>query len=282
MEKKVKKLYIDMDGVLADFQKGVEALCGIGTEDDDAMWAAIKEVEHFYYKLEPVKGAIEMIQALIEKYGEKCEILSAVPKEKRGIVHAEEDKRKWVCKYIGDDIIVNIVHDWKEKLPYCTGDDCILIDDRLENIEGWENAGGTGILFRNAREAYKNVSELEEYREVNSMFGELEQCAEEVIQLIGYPEGYTDDDFTEDNVTIVRMDDGVEIEICFWHEAELCMCDVSVDKEIFDAICGLTFEQYMKMNGMYVENICVNNLKWKYCGGIEKDEVYRLQYVVAN
>ena len=157
---RIKKIYLDMDGVLADFVQGVWDLCGIGTDDDDAMWAALKEVDNFYNKLEPMDGALEMVEALIAKYGDKCEILSAAPKPDRQIPEAEQDKRDWVKKYIGD-IKANIVHAKVDKIPYCTGPDCILIDDTKENIDNWEAAGGTGILFTEAKSAYERVLEID-------------------------------------------------------------------------------------------------------------------------
>ena len=41
----VKKIFFDMDGVLADFGRGVEELCGLDRDcDDDLMWEAIKNV----------------------------------------------------------------------------------------------------------------------------------------------------------------------------------------------------------------------------------------------
>ena len=50
------KIYFDMDGVLADFDRGIEELCGIkkvdqentNEEKDTVMWDAVRKVEHFY------------------------------------------------------------------------------------------------------------------------------------------------------------------------------------------------------------------------------------------
>ena len=278
----IEKIYIDMDGVLADFERGVREHCGMGTDDDERMWAAVKNVDHFYYKLEPILGSVEMLKTLIDKYGDKCEILSAVPKARREIIHAEEDKIAWIRKYLGNDIVVNLVHDWTEKLPFCTGKGCVLIDDRYENILGWKKAGGTGVLFHNARYAYDEVLDLESYKEVTSMFRTLldKSVKSEILQ--GYPKRYPEDDFSEDSVDILTMADGLEIEICFWHEADLIACDISADKEEFTTKCGGIFEEYMKQKGLHTQNIITRGMKWKYCGSIEKDEVYRLQYVFVD
>ena len=98
------KIYFDMDGVLADFNKGVKTLCGIPAPDqrpdneaeDNAMWEAIRAVNHFYDNLEPIPGMPELFMELFRKYGQNCQILTAVPKPKRNIPEAKDDKRVWV------------------------------------------------------------------------------------------------------------------------------------------------------------------------------------------
>ena len=54
----VEKIYFDMDGVLADFERGVREICGVVPPDqnakhwrpgdDDEMWEKIKATKHFY------------------------------------------------------------------------------------------------------------------------------------------------------------------------------------------------------------------------------------------
>ncbi len=154
---KLKKIYFDMDGVLADFERGVKELAGFEMtaadqdsktkEEDEAMWAAIREVEHFYDKLKPLPNGFEAFRAVSLAYPGIIEILTGIPKQKRGIVTAGEDKISWVRRVLGDNIPVHIVYK-EEKKNYCNGKEYVLIDDRGANIEEWEQNGGSGILYK--------------------------------------------------------------------------------------------------------------------------------------
>ena len=164
----VEKIYFDMDGVLADFDKGVKELCGITPADqngeerpelDNIMWAEIKMIDHFYDVLEIMPGGKEMFDALYGKYGDKCEILTGIPKPKRGIADAAEDKKRWVKRLLSEDIKVNIVFS-EEKSQYCKSKGCILIDDRLSNVNDWNAMGGTGILHVSAKKTMEKLKEL--------------------------------------------------------------------------------------------------------------------------
>lgn len=163
---KISKIYIDLDGVLADFVRGIKELCGIEAVnqvhkkegDDDLMWEAVKKVEHFYDKLELMPGASELFKLLSSKYD--VEILSGIPKARRGIYTAGEDKISWVHRLLSKDIKVNIVYR-NEKKNFVTGPDCILIDDLAKNIREWNEAGGTGILFSSPDKVIEELERIE-------------------------------------------------------------------------------------------------------------------------
>ncbi len=165
----VEKIYFDMDGVLADFERGVKEICGLTPPsqnaehrqpgEDDEMWAAIKACPHFYDQLEFMPGAKEMFDVIYEKYGDKCEILTGIPKPKRGIVNAASDKKKWVKRLLSEDLVVNIVFR-EEKPQYCHGEGCVLIDDMESNIRDWKAMGGTGIVNVSAAGTMEQLREL--------------------------------------------------------------------------------------------------------------------------
>ena len=164
----IKKIYFDMDGVLADFDRGITELGKIAkvnqsdatSATDDALWDAVRSVDNFYDKLEPVFGSVEMFKKLYSIYGDKCEILSAVPKPHRNIPSAREDKINWVRRLLSDQVVINLVYR-AEKQNFVKGKGFILIDDYQINIDEWAAAGGTGILFESAEDVVKKVMDLE-------------------------------------------------------------------------------------------------------------------------
>ena len=161
------KVYFDMDGVLADFDRGVEELAGFhilkqdeaDKTSDEEMWQKIKEVGHYYDKLELMPGAKEMFDAVYGKLREDCQILTGIPKPKRGIQDAAEDKTKWVRRLLSEDIVINICFK-EEKKNFCSGPDCILVDDLLPNIEAWRACGGTGIHHKSSAETMKILRDM--------------------------------------------------------------------------------------------------------------------------
>lgn len=161
-------IYLDMDGVLADFDRGVRELCHMealsqnGKRDarrDDLMWQAIRQVGHFYDKLELLPGAKELFDQIYQKYGDQCEILTGIPRPERGIETAGPDKIAWTRRYLSDRVKVNIVLR-KEKIQYCAGPDSVLIDDRERTIREWRQAGGTGILHTDAASTLEQLRAL--------------------------------------------------------------------------------------------------------------------------
>lgn len=160
-------VYFDMDGVLANFDRGVRELChreplvqGKCTEEEtNALWEDVKVVPHFYAQLEPIEGSLEMLREVYDVLGDRCQILTGVPKPWRGIEHASEDKVEWMHRLFSPEITVHTVLR-KEKRQFCTGPQDVLVDDFIANIKEWERAGGTGILFHDAQETIERLRRI--------------------------------------------------------------------------------------------------------------------------
>ena len=120
--------------------------------------------------------------------------------------------------------------------------------------------------------------ELRTYKKVDSLFDDmLEKCVGSRV-LDGYPKAYPEDDFVEDQVVVLTAEDGTEIEVCRWHEVDMHLIDISVDKEKFDMTHDISFEEYCGTMGIHTENVLVNGVKYMYNYAGETHGNYRIQY----
>ncbi len=126
------------------------------------------------------------------------------------------------------------------------------------------------------------MSEEKTYRMVESFFSEFRK---NVIDSEKVKKLDKEDDWSELAKWNVTLNDGQVIEICFWHESDIYLYDLSVDKEKFDAAYDTSFESYMSDMGIYTENIEeANGSKWRYYGDqhAEKKGIHLLQYYMEE
>ena len=71
-----KIVYVDMDGVLVDFQSGIDRL---SAEDKENYFGRYDDTPHIFSKMDPVPNAIESYKLLCEHYD--TYILSTSPWE---------------------------------------------------------------------------------------------------------------------------------------------------------------------------------------------------------
>ena len=159
--KEKNTIFVDMDGVIADFDKFLFDKMGrtfphnIGPAEDVLMWDFLQNVDRLYWHLPPTEYAFELMDMVLST-GANVEILTAIPR-RTAILGAEKDKRDWMIKYFGNAIKVNIGPFSKDKWKHAKAGD-ILIDDRPDNIDEWNAAGGIGILH--LYEDFNNTKKL--------------------------------------------------------------------------------------------------------------------------
>ncbi len=145
-----KTLYLDMDGVLADFGKSVDEILGCETKGiklSANQWEVIRQHDRIYRSLNKMTDAdqlIELCRNFCENNHYNLKILTAVPRILE-FPWAITDKVLWVQQYY-PDIPVLFGPYSKDKCKHCKYGD-ILIDDLISNITDWGGAGGIGILY---------------------------------------------------------------------------------------------------------------------------------------
>ena len=167
-------VYLDMDGVIADFFGGVEKLYGVShwkqlTSDKskDLRQDVIDRITgtNFFETLPKFPSADPLI-AMIKKFtGGKFSILTS---PLRG---DHDNSAKWKKVWINQNIEQpdeTIVSGRKEKYATSKGTANILVDDRPINIQKWQDKGGYGILYQANKNSLSTIEQaLKNYGEKN-------------------------------------------------------------------------------------------------------------------
>lgn len=142
-------LYLDMDGVVADFDKYAESILGslpghYGIYPDD-QWEKIASNPRLYQRLKKTVYADRLVDECRDLAATKnyeLIFLTAVPKG-NDVKWSFYDKVVWAQNYF-PDIPVHFGPFSIDKWQHCRPGD-ILVDDRPSNIEQWRIAGGIAI-----------------------------------------------------------------------------------------------------------------------------------------
>lgn len=156
-------VYIDMDGVVSDFNGKVDQISDGRYGNDDnytksKMWSDIKRwdkhVEPFFESLDKMPGADALV-GFIKSNFENVKFLSAGGSTPRDNA---EQKKRWVQKnYPGTDVIV--VGTSAQKAVYANPMS-ILVDDRDKSIDPWRRAGGFGVLHTSNAQTIKELHKV--------------------------------------------------------------------------------------------------------------------------
>ena len=131
-----RNVYLDLDGVMADFESYFETAFGYlhNSVSDDVMWKTINSHPKFFRNLPPCNGAIEFFKSI-----EHLDpiILTACPKTNYNA--AALQKKEWVREHLSDTCWVLPVLGGRNKALFMHNIGDILIDDYESNIKALQD-----------------------------------------------------------------------------------------------------------------------------------------------
>ena len=160
-------VYLDMDGVLCEFEKAFHEISGVqcqeyeGEHGTKKYWELI--LEHgtgFWENMDPTPDMEELKHFVFSNFL-RIGILSSSGKKEHGSNIPTQGKIKFLRRHgflthIPKSNII-ITGSAQDKKNYAWGNK-ILVDDYDKNIRSWKGAGGIGILHTSARNTVKELN----------------------------------------------------------------------------------------------------------------------------
>ena len=156
----ITKIFVDMDGVLANFVEGVESAKYLNGPFEKQSDYDQRKVElsnaGLFFDLPPMSDMQTLVD-YVKGTGIDWEILSCSGEQNRDKV--AKDKFKWIRKHVDIDVLVTCTIKGKEKAVFARPG-YVLIDDKASNITAWQDAGGIGIYPTNAKWTIEHLKKL--------------------------------------------------------------------------------------------------------------------------
>jgi len=149
-------IYLDCDGVLADFNKGAEAVLGVAPRRFEqrfglkSFWARLASAPDFFNTLELMPDAMALYEAVRHR---DPVILTGLP---RG-AWAEPQKRRWAARYFPGVEVITTSSALKRE--HCHPGDA-LVDDTVKFRHLWEKEGGVFIPHTSAAASIAELHRL--------------------------------------------------------------------------------------------------------------------------
>ncbi|TNC72169.1 hypothetical protein [Rubellimicrobium roseum] len=144
------KLFLDCDGVLADFDAYATEILGLPPREFEArhgrkaFWSRIAGHEDFFFKLPLMPDARELWSAVEHLHPV---ILTGTPLG----TWAAPQKMRWAARHFPQARMITTMARAKREHMEAPGD--VLVDDTLKYRPLWEEAGGVFVPHRSARES---------------------------------------------------------------------------------------------------------------------------------
>jgi hypothetical protein len=148
------KIYLDMDGVLTDFSSrfndlGKEKIENLRDKNEELIWRIINsEGEKFWSQMKWMHDGKELWNYVKDMDVRICSTPARSQNSKTG-------KKIWCKRELG---VVEVILTAKKEEYACKN--CILIDDRKDNIDAWNKAGGIGIVHKNTKDTISKLKKI--------------------------------------------------------------------------------------------------------------------------
>jgi hypothetical protein len=147
------QIYLDLDGVLADFDRGAGSIFKMSPHEYESkygpgrFWKKLATTDDFYNTLELLPDAMDLYNAVKDQ---DPIILTGLPIGR----WAEPQKRKWAERHFPKVQVITTTA--RNKHKFCSPGD-VLVDDRDKYRDKWEEAGG---IFIHHTTAAHTIEEL--------------------------------------------------------------------------------------------------------------------------
>jgi hypothetical protein len=150
------RIYLDLDGVMADFDAHFPATFGLDHRGmaDDAMWSTINAHPSYFRDMPPCPGAVEFFGAVAHL---DPIVLTACPRS--NYAHVARQKRAWVREHLSTSIMILPVMGGRFKPLFMHAPGDVLIDDWRKNTDAWEAEGGVAILHRSFEDTWRSLTQ---------------------------------------------------------------------------------------------------------------------------
>lgn len=176
------QIFMDMDGVIADFFRGSIAWhgkefdivnarwdfmdqLGFDGPEDPAFWTPLENT-HFWRNLEPHEDGFELLHRCMDRFGvENITILSSA-----SVRHSTDGKRDWLDRYFPElkKGAMFSTEKWRAVAP-CK----LLVDDYYRNITDFCKKGGHGLMIPRPWNVRGNETDGRARFDVDKVFDEL-------------------------------------------------------------------------------------------------------------
>lgn len=149
-------VYLDLDGVLANFDAHHESVFGVRPDRvlDNVDWDKVRAHKDFYLHIPPMPDMRELWE-FVAPFNPT--VLTGIPSS---VAEAPLNKMSWVAHHIGPHVDV-ICCPPRHKCRFAKPGD-VLIDDYEKYKQLWLDAGGRWITHRSAAESISELRQLME------------------------------------------------------------------------------------------------------------------------